>query len=181
VYGNTRGGVFEESMAVEPANDYAVSKVAMEYMAKLWMDKLPLFIVRPFNYTGVGQSPQFLVPKIVDHFRRRAPYIELGNTDVSRDFSDVRSVVAAYRRLIEICPAGEIFNICSGQATSLRQVIDLSEEITGHRLEVRVNPDFVRENEIKSLVGSPDKLRNCLGEQLSIPFCQTLEWMLSAP
>jgi nucleoside-diphosphate-sugar epimerase len=180
VYGNSTEGVLLETTVPNPANDYAISKLAMEYMAKLWLDKLPLFIVRPFNYTGVGQSEDFLLPKIVAHFRRQAPFIELGNIDVSRDFSDVRTVAKIYRRLIEIKPIGQTVNICSGKTYSLREVLDLAENISGHEMDVRVNPAFVRANEVKSLCGDVTLLYSLVGEREFLSLEDTLYWMLTS-
>jgi len=177
VYGNAAVEVLDEQVPPAPANDYAVSKLAMEYLARLWLDKLPIMLVRPFNYTGVGQSPQFLLPKIVGHFQRRAPVIELGNLDVWRDFSDVRTVAQAYASLIEKPAPGEIFNICSGQAYSLREVLGLMAQIAGHEIEVRVNPAFVRAQEVQRLQGDARKLWQHIGPLPTITLRETLEWM----
>lgn len=182
VYGNSVGGVLDENTPPAPANDYAVSKLAMEYVARLYADRLPLITVRPFNYTGVGQAESFLIPKIVNHVRRRAPLIELGNLDVARDFSDVRNVVQLYRRLLEAPAAvGQTFNVCTGQAWSLNDVLAMVREISGHDFEVRVNPAFVRQNEVKMLVGSRAKLDAVVGEVPEIALRDTLQWMLWDP
>ncbi|AYH45323.1 GDP-mannose 4,6-dehydratase [Azoarcus sp. DN11] len=178
VYGNANEGVLRESTPPSPANDYAVSKLAMENMARLWMDRLPIVIARPFNYTGVGQADSFLLPKIVAHFQRRAEVIELGNLDVSRDFSDVRAVASAYRRLLEVCPVGETVNVCSGRTHSLREALAMAEAITGQSMRVEVNPAFVRANEVRRLGGDPAKLRKLIGEWDSPPLEETLRWML---
>lgn len=181
VYGNSVGGVLDENTPPAPANDYAVSKLAMEYAARLYAGRLPLIMARPFNYTGVGQAESFLIPKIVDHVRRRAPVIELGNLDVARDFSDVRNVVQLYRRLLEAPAAvGQSFNVCSGQAWSLNELLTMVREISGHDFEVRVNPAFVRQNEVKTLLGSRAKLDAVVGEVPEITLRDTLRWMLEA-
>lgn len=177
VYGNTSVGLIDEAVIAAPANDYAVSKLAMEYVARLWMDRLPIFITRPFNYTGIGQSPRFLIPKIVDHFQRKAPVIELGNLDVERDFSDVRVVARAYVGLLEALPSGQIVNVGSGRAASLRDVLSMMAEISGHEIEVRVNPAFVRANEVKRLEGDISRLRGLLGDYQPEPLMGTLQWM----
>lgn len=177
VYGNAPVELIDESVSFAPANDYAVSKLAMEYMARLWMHRLPIVIARPFNYTGVGQASHFLIPKIVSHFQRRASVIELGNLDVERDFSDVRVVAQAYVRLLEVVPAGQVVNVGSGQVVSLREVLDMMSVISGHEIEVRVNPEFVRANEVKRLQGDVSRLKELVGGYQPIPLMETLEWM----
>lgn len=179
VYGNSIEGMLAENLAPNPANDYAVSKLAMEYMAQLWQDKLPLFIVRPFNYTGIGQSEDFLLPKIVAHFHRKSSSIELGNLDVWRDFSDVRTVAHIYKRLLEVKPIGQIINVCSGETYSLREVLTMAEGISGHKMEVRVNPAFVRANEVKRLCGDASRLKSLIGKWSAPSLNDTLCWMLN--
>lgn len=179
VYGNV-GGVLDEQASLFPQNDYAISKMAMESMAKLWTDRLPITIVRPFNYTGLGQSERFLIPKIVSHFKRRAEVIELGNLDVSRDFYDVRHVAQLYGRLLTLPAAGEVYNVCSGVEWSLEQVIDTLRDLSGHAIEVRINPNFVRANEVKSLRGSNEKLKSALNTLPEFDFSSTLTWMYGA-
>lgn len=179
VYGNATEGVIEESVVPAPANDYAVSKLAMEYMANTWQDKLPITLVRPFNYTGVGQSLSFLLPKIVKHYRERAAVLELGNLDVERDFSDVRMVVECYSRLLAQPQPGRTFNVCSGTGHTLRGVLAMATELTNHQPEIRVNPAFVRANEVRKLVGSRAVLESAIGTFQAPSLRDTLRWMLA--
>ncbi|WP_409721342.1 GDP-mannose 4,6-dehydratase [Massilia sp.] len=180
IYGNASVPVIDENVAPSPANDYAVSKLAMEYMARLWMDKLPITIARPFNYTGIGQAENFLLPKIVSHFRRNEKRIELGNLAIARDFSDVRMVARAYRRLLAVAPAGEAFNVCSGSSHSLANLIDMMSEIAGYHIDVHVNPAFVRANDVLTLSGSNSKLTAVIGQLDPTPLSETLRWMYLA-
>jgi nucleoside-diphosphate-sugar epimerase len=181
VYGNNTPGKLSEAVAANPANDYAVSKLAMEHMAKLFFDKLPVIITRPFNYTGVGQADNFLIPKIVNHFRARKEKIELGNIDVWRDFSDVRFLVKSYAGLLASSSFGQTVNVASGAMHSLREVIGLCETLTEHKMHIEVNPQFVRPNEIKELCGDVTLLNHLTGNRLQkIPLRETLKWMLEA-
>lgn len=181
VYGNSDVELLDEAVPPSPANDYAVSKLAMEYMARLWMERLPIVLARPFNYTGVGQAENFLLPKIVSHFQRGERTIELGNIDVARDFQDVRFVADAYARLLGADAAGKTVNLCSGNSVSLLDVIGMMQEIAGYTIEVRVNPAFVRANEVARLTGDNRRLRDLIGPLNIIPLRQTLEWMYAHP
>ncbi|RKP59076.1 NAD-dependent epimerase/dehydratase family protein [Pararobbsia silviterrae] len=170
----------DESAPLAPANHYAISKVAMEMIARTYFDRLPILIARPFNYIGRGQGIQFVTAKIVDHFVRRAPVIELGNIDVARDFSDVRDIAQAYVGLVESDAAGEVVNLCSGRAYPLQYVLDTLRAITGHAIEVRVNPAFVRANDPKLVRGSTERLDRLIGARTLHHIDATLEWMVEA-
>ncbi|WP_169293437.1 NAD-dependent epimerase/dehydratase family protein [Advenella sp. EE-W14] len=180
VYGNSSSGSLSEQTTPDPVNDYAVSKLAMEFMSRTYRNKLPIIITRPFNYTGVGQEQHFVIPKIVSHFRERKAELELGNTEVWRDFGDVRAVARAYRQLLEVPSAiGKIINVSTGKAISLGDIIRICEAITGHTLTVKVNPAFVRENEVKTLTGNSSLLHSLIPDWQPIDIKHTLTWMLA--
>jgi nucleoside-diphosphate-sugar epimerase len=183
VYGNSGSHLSDETQALAPIDHYAMSKVAMEEMAKTFFNRLPIVIARPFNYTGVGQKGNFLIPKLVDHFAKRKPFIELGNLNIEREFNDVNMICDAYLKLLDLGKANEIYNVCSGQARSLQFVMDTLKQITGHAIEIRVNPDFVRASEVHRMVGNPEKLKHLLasnGLSLQVPALEeTFKQMLN--
>ena len=180
VYGNCDQSPIAETQAPAPVNHYAMSKLSMEFLAKTYADKLSLFFVRPFNYTGPGQAASFVIPKLVSHFQRRAVAVELGNLHVEREYNDVRMVCDVYLKLLERAQKGATYNICTGITHTLGHVIDVLTELTGHHIQVRVNPDFVRANEIHRLCGNPGKLIQTLGTLPAVTLRDTLQSMLMA-
>jgi len=181
VYGNRAAGPLHEGLQLDPRSDYALSKVACENLAAMYSDRVPSIIVRPFNYTGVGQSNQFIIPKIVNHAQTQAVEIELGNLDVARDFNDVRFFAEAMARLVETKQAqGQTVNVCSGSAVTLSELLDLVAELSGHRMKVRTNPSFVRAQEVERLWGDDRLLQKLIGPICGPPLSETLDWMLRA-
>ena len=181
VYGNATDDPITEQTPTAPVSHYACSKLAMELMARTWFNRLPILITRPFNYIGRGQGIQFLVPKLVDHFRRRAPVVQLGNVNVEREFLDVRSVAEVYVRLLESPLQSEVLNIASGVGRTLRSIIDDLTRITGHRIATEVNSALVRNDEVVRLVGSNERLQQVLGALTYTDLEETLRWMLESP
>lgn len=180
IYGNAAESPVNESACPAPVNHYAMSKLAMEHMLARYRERLALLVARPFNYTGPGQDTRFVIPKLVQHFAGRKPHVELGNTDVEREFNDVRTVCDSYLGLLARGEPGQAYNVCSGTAYSLAEVVRLLGELTGHALEVRVNPDFVRANEVHRLCGDPARLEASLGAINRPSLADTLRWMLDA-
>jgi GDP-6-deoxy-D-talose 4-dehydrogenase len=179
VYGNTPFSPITEVNVPVPANHYGMSKLAMEYMVQSQDYPFEVLFARAFNYTGPGQDVSFVIPKLIQHFKAKAGYVELGNIDVEREFNDVRMVCEAYLRLLESKTASGIYNLCTGRVQTLRAMIATLEKLSGHALEVRVNPQFVRANEIQRLCGDPTKLLSVTGP-LSVPDLEdTLSWMLA--
>jgi nucleoside-diphosphate-sugar epimerase len=180
VYGNCDASPISEDQPPAPVNHYAMSKLAMEHMARTYLDRLPVVFTRPFNYTGPGQAPDFLIPKLVSHFSLFAYAIDLGNLHTEREFNDVRMVCDAYLGLLAHGVPGEVYNVCSGQPYTLQTVLDELSNITGHQLDVRVNPAFVRANEVHRLCGDPAKLLACVGPLRQPALRETLQTMLQA-
>jgi len=180
VYGNQGFEVLDESLCPKPANHYGASKYAMECLAKNYFSKLNIVIVRPFNYTGIGQADNFLIPKIIKHFKEHQEVIELGNLDVSREFNSVEFVCEVYKRLLESSAFGLVVNIASNRGIKLLDVIDMMNEIAGYTIDVKINPAFVRKDEIKSLTGSSDLLFKIIGKVHQKDFKNVLKEMYEA-
>lgn len=157
VYGNI-GEILKEDMCPSPINHYGNSKLAMENLVKTYFPKLNIIITRPFNYIGVGQRENFLIPKIISHFKNKKSFIELGNIDVYREFNDIDYLAECYYKLLIAKDTSMIINICSGNVYSIKNIISCLEGLSNHRINVKVNPEFIRKNEIKVLKGSPQKL-----------------------
>lgn len=184
VYGNAALTPTPEEYPLKPIDHYAMSKVAMEEMAKTFFDRLPIVIARPFNYTGPGQRDNFLIPKLIRHFAQKAPSIELGNLNVEREFNDVSSICQAYLALLEYGKAGEVYNVGTGKVRSLGFVVETLIKLTNHPIQILVNPDFVRPNEVHRMCGDPSKLNQLLTAnqcKMDIPELETtLKRMLDA-
>jgi len=177
VYGNQKEIVLNEELCPNPINHYGLSKFAMEQIAKNYFDKLNIIITRPFNYTGVGQSNEFVIPKIVSHYKNKKQFIELGNIDVYREFNDVEYICEVYKNLLESNVSSEIINIASSRLLTLKDVLLSMDKIAGYSIKVKINNKFVRKNEIKSLSGSIDKLFHYIRKVQQKDFVDTLKEM----
>ncbi len=180
VYGGDHKHRISEEDTLNPTNDYAVSKLSLEYVSKLFMNRLPITITRPFNYTGVGQSIDFLIPKIIYHFREKKQYIKLGNTNIHREFNDVRNVVDIYSNLLTKSFSGKIFNICTEKTYSITNVIHMCEKITNHKIEVKIDTELCRNNEAIRIVGNGQYLRRYTQSGSIFDLNDTLHWMLNS-
>jgi GDP-4-dehydro-6-deoxy-D-mannose reductase len=171
----------DESRCPEPRNPYAVSKLAAEALCRQWhhSEGLDLVVVRPFNHIGAGQDPRFVVSGLARQFarigaRRQPACITVGDLEVSRDFTDVRDVVRAYFGLLEGGAAGGVYNVCSGRATPLRDVIAQLREISGLDPEIAVDPARLRASEQKVSCGNAGAIADAIGWAPEIALRQSM-------
>jgi GDP-6-deoxy-D-talose 4-dehydrogenase len=162
VYGNQSTDTLDESLCPQPSNHYGISKLAMEHMAVNFMKDLPIIIVRPFNYTAPGQDSVFVIPKIAEVFKNRKAVLELGNIDVYREYNSIGYICEVYHKLLISSITSELVNVCSNQAHSLREIISLFQQFSNHNPEIKINPKFVRNNEIIRLTGCDAKLKKLI-------------------
>lgn len=180
VYGTAPESPVTEDRPLVPFNPYAKSKIDMEEAAAKFRPWLPICIARPFNYSGVGQASAFLIPKLVDHFVHKRATVELGNIHVQREFNDVRYVCSVYVKLLQARDCEPVYNICCGRAHTIMDVLHTLEKVTGHKIQVKINPAFVRPHDILFLYGSTTRLEATIGK---LPFTEDalrgmLGWMV---
>lgn len=180
IYGNQGKEILDETLCPKPANHYGASKFAMESLASNYFSKLNIIITRPFNYTGVGQTENFLIPKIVKHYKEKKEFIELGNLDVSREFNDVYYICNLYKKLLNSEEKSVATNLASNNPIKLLDVIEMMNSISGYKIEVKVNPTFVRKDEIKTLTGSTKRLFSLIEKEQPRDFRETLKEMYEA-
>ena len=164
IYGNSDVKSIDESVKPHPINHYAMSKLSMEYMSHTYMKDLNIVITRPFNYTGLGQNINFIIPKLVNHFKDKKSDILLGNIDVKREFNDISLVCKYYLGLIYYGIPSETYNVCTGNIYSLKEIIANLENLTSHHINIKIGDNLIRDNELKILKGNPQKIKNLMKE-----------------
>jgi GDP-4-dehydro-6-deoxy-D-mannose reductase len=174
-------GSISEETPFQPINPYAVSKVAQDMLGLQYhlSHGLDTVRVRPFNHIGPRQGLGFVVPDFASQVAQieagqRPPVIHVGNLEAQRDFTDVRDVVRAYRLLALKGVSGEVYNVGSGRAHAVQEVLDYL--IAQAKVPIRVEPDpeRMRPSDIPRVVCNYAKLRACTGWEPQIIFEQSL-------
>lgn len=180
VYGNQPSEILVEDLVPLPVSHYAFSKYVCERMIISAFEGLNFTILRPFNIIGPGQSPLFIIPKLVSHFKSRDKIIEIGNVNAIRDFIDVNDCCSITNAVLEN-PAsfGKIINLGTGVGRSVKSICELLSEITGHNPHYHVFDNLLRRNDVLSLVASTVELgRMFSGPRDFVPLKVSLEKML---
>ena len=174
-----------ETHPLQPANPYAVSKVAQEFVARQYFlsHGIPVVCTRTFHHTGPGRGEVFAESSFARQIAeieagRQAPTISVGNLDAVRDYTDVRDVVRAYWLLLEKARPGEIFNVCSGAGVAIGEILQELIDVSGVKVEIRRDPERMRPADIPAIVGNPKKLTRATGWTPAIPLRRTLAELL---
>lgn len=174
-----------ETHPLAPESPYGRSKAeatrrAVEFAAT---SRVRVVIARPFNHTGPGQAPKFLIPALAQRIRAAVEAgvdeIAVGNLDPIRDIGDVRDVVRAYVALAQLGRSGEIYNVCSGVGVSVREIAERLVAASGRALALRVDPELVRPVDIPVLIGDHTKLSDATGWSPQISLDTTLRDVLA--
>jgi GDP-4-dehydro-6-deoxy-D-mannose reductase len=163
IYGKPKYNPMDESHPLEPISPYGKSRLAQEELCKEY--DLPIIISRSFNHTGTTQPDTFVIPS----FRKQVSEakdgdtIHVGNLDITRDFSDVRDIVKAYVMLLERGKAGEVYNVGSGNAYVLKDILNHFIKESGKKLVIDVDENRFRKADIEKQVCDCKKLHAITG------------------
>lgn len=186
VYGRgTEDQALREDDPVLSMNPYALTKLCGERLVDFYrrIEKLDVVVARSFPHTGPGQNADFVCSDWAFQLAsiekgRREPVIRVGNLDVSRDFLDVRDVVKAYSSLLQKGRCGEVYNVSSGRATPLREILARLLSGVPAAVKVEVDPAKLRKTDIAHLSGDNTKIRKDTHWHPLIPFEETLRDLL---
>jgi GDP-4-dehydro-6-deoxy-D-mannose reductase len=171
--------ISEEGKLVDESqtNEYVVSKLLMERALPAFRDQgLRCIIARPFNHTGPGQLPGFLLPDLADQFltaQANNQPMRIGNLKTKRDFTDVRDVAKAYTLLATVGDGQlqhDLYNICSGRSVAGETILNtLAKSLGGEQVETEVDPARLRKNDVMDIYGTHQRLSEDTGWQPIIP------------
>jgi GDP-4-dehydro-6-deoxy-D-mannose reductase len=174
-----------EELPLCPDSPYGVSKVAQEMLGLQYYLSRGLGVIRarPFNHIGPRQSRRFVAPAFAAQIAaietgRQEPVIKVGNLDARRDFTDVRDMVRAYALLVEHGREGEVYNIGSGQAKAIRELLDILIGFSNRKISVEIDPARLRPSDVMEVVCDASKLRAVTGWQPRIAFETSLKDVL---
>ncbi|MBN1922874.1 MAG: GDP-mannose 4,6-dehydratase [Anaerolineae bacterium] len=176
-----------ENHPFAPITPYAVSKVTQEMVAYEQFAQHDLHIVRTraFNLIGPGETTHFVTSAFARQIAEieadlREPTLRVGNLDAVRDFTDVRDAVLAYHLLAKQGKAGEVYNVCSGQGTAIRDLLDILLDLSTRRdIAIQVDPARLQPSDVPIQIGDASKLHDLTGWTPAIPLRQTLEDVLN--
>ncbi len=170
-----------ENNALRPLSTYAVSKIAQDYLGYQYFQSYGLKIVRTrgFNHTGPRRGEVFVASNFAKQLAmikagRAEPVIRVGNLSALRDFTDVRDMVRAYWLAATRGKPGEVYNIATGEAIEIKELLERLIKLTDVEVEIRPDPDRMRPSDVEILIGDSSKFRADTGWQPEIPFEQTL-------
>lgn len=178
VYAQSSEAISEQN-PLDPKTIYAESKLAAEEVCLRYSGLFDVGIVRPFNYTGLGQSESFFVPKIIGALKRNDPTLTVGNLSVERDFSDVRDIVRYYGAIMQSPSSRGIYNLCSGSSHSLSDLVQLGIELSGASTKFVSDQSLLRSSDNQVVLGSNQRLQDTFGVGPAHSLKDTLAWMLS--
>jgi GDP-4-dehydro-6-deoxy-D-mannose reductase len=171
-----------EQSPLRPNNPYAVSKVGQDLLGLQYhlAYGLPVVRARPFNHTGPGQSPRFVVPAFASQIARieaglQEPVVKVGNLSTSRDFTDVRDIARAYHLAVTKGEPGEVYNLASGQAQPIQGLLETLLSYSQTEIKVERDPDRDRPVDVPVVYGSAERFRRKTGWEPKIPLKQTLK------
>lgn len=182
-YGNVTQDALplKEGARLRPVSPYAAARVAQEMLSEVYVRGYGLDIVmtRSFNHVGPFQRDAFVVPSLAKQltairYKGAPAKLVTGDRSIVRDFVDVRDVVRAYHDLLLRGTAGEIYNVCSGQGTSIQDVIDLMQAQLGIEVALHTDPQLLRPSDNQIIVGSCEKIRNAVGWEPTIALQQSV-------